>query len=263
VDSSPPTGTPTAPRAFALIDVRLRTRPILRTLLLGAVVTVGGIALGRVVAHLAFPGAIARHDWALAWAGYLGQLAAGLAAITVVRRRTPGTYGLRRPEAGRGYIGPAIAWGVAFGVLMTLVDFAPQLLARQPPPGPFALAPANVAGWLGFEWLVAGTVEEVVFRGLLVSWLATRVSGRVRLFGREQHVAGVVVAVLFALAHAGNFARRPFLEALGQQLYALAFALFYSYWLDRSRSVVAPIIGHNVSNGVEYAIAFALRAAWG
>jgi membrane protease YdiL (CAAX protease family) len=83
------------------------------------------------------------------------------------------------------------------------------------------------------------------------------------LFGHEQHVAGVVVAVLFALAHAANFANRPFLEALGQQLYALALAILYAYWLDRSRSVVAQVVGHNVSNGVEYVLAFALQGDWG
>lgn len=261
-----PAGEAPAPLArpppFALIDVRLRAAPILAVLVLGTAVSIGGIALGRAAAHLAMPGVLARHDWANAWAGHLGQLALGLAAIALVRRRIPGAYGLRRPE-GKSYVGAAVAWGVVFGIVMTLVDFAPQLVARQPPPGPFGLTPSNVAGWLGFEWIIAGSAEEVVFRGLLVSYLATRVSGRVRLFGRELHVAGVVVAVLFALAHAPNFAHRPFFAALGQQLYALALAILYAYWLDRSRSVLAPIVGHNVGNGVEYVIAFALQAAWG
>src|SRR5512133_3017865 len=158
--SSTPAGERAAAPTFALIDVRLRAGPILATFLLGGIVTVGGIALGRVVAHHAFPGAVARHDWARAWAGHLGQLAVGLLAIALVRRRIPGAYGLRRPE-GKSYVGAAVVWGVAFGVVMTLVDFAPQLVARQPPPGPFALTPSNVAGWLGFEWIIAGSAEEV------------------------------------------------------------------------------------------------------
>ncbi len=219
-------------------------------------------ALGGGLAALALPGAMARHSWAPLWAGHLGQLAAGLVAIVALRRRIPGTFGLQRPE-GRSCVGAAIAIGVAFGLIMTAVDWWPQLAARVPPPGPFELAPSNVAGWLVFEWIIAGVAEEVVFRGLLVTYLTARLSGRVRILGLELHVAGVVVAALFALAHAPNFWHRPFLAALGQQLYAAALAILYAWLLERSRSLLAPIIAHDVGNGVEYAIGFALRAAWG
>jgi hypothetical protein len=33
--------------------------------------------------------------------------------------------------------------------------------------------------------------------------------------------------------------------------------VFYAYWLEKSKSVVAPIIGHNFSGVVEYLILFA------
>src|SRR5512133_67878 len=128
--SSTPAGERAAAPTFALIDVRLRAGPILATFLLGGIVTVGGIALGRVVAHHAFPGAVARHDWARAWAGHLGQLAVGLLAIALVRRRAPGAYGLRRPE-GKSYVGAAVAWGVAFGVVMTSAAAWPVRASRR------------------------------------------------------------------------------------------------------------------------------------
>jgi membrane protease YdiL (CAAX protease family) len=248
--------------AFGAADIHLRALPIVLTLVLGISVALSGVLLGRATARAVVPELVARHDWVTAWAGHLGQLAVGFLAIALLRRRVPGTYGLQRP-VGKSYVGAAIGWGVAFGVIMTIVDFAPHLAARQPPPGPFALTASNLAGWLGFEWIMAGAAEEVVFRGLLVTFLASQVSGRVRLFGRELHVAGVIIAILFAVAHATNFAHRPFFAALGQQLYAAALAILYAYWLERSRSLAAPIIGHNVANGVEYTIAFALQAAWG
>jgi hypothetical protein len=42
--------------------------------------------------------------------------------------------------------------------------------------------------------------------------------------------------------------------ALGQQIYAFMLGVLYAYWLEKSQSVVAPIVGHNISDGVEYAI---------
>ena len=69
--------------------------------------------------------------------------------------------------------------------------------------------------------------------------------------------AGVIVALLFALLHAPNFALRSWPIALGQQIYAFALGVLYAYWLEKSKSIVAPIIGHNVSDVVEYIILFA------
>lgn len=68
--------------------------------------------------------------------------------------------------------------------------------------------------------------------------------------------AGVIAALIFALLHANNFSLRGWPEALGQQVYAFALGVLYAYWLEKSKSVVAPIIGHNVSDVVEYAILF-------
>lgn len=46
-------------------------------------------------------------------------------------------------------------------------------------------------------------------------------------------------------------------EIVGQQIYAFALGVLYAYWLEKSKSIVAPIVGHNVSDVSEYAIVFA------
>jgi hypothetical protein len=43
---------------------------------------------------------------------------------------------------------------------------------------------------------------------------------------------------------------------LGQQIYAFALGVLYAYWLEKSQSILAPIVGHNVGDVVEYAILF-------
>jgi hypothetical protein len=81
--------------------------------------------------------------------------------------------------------------------------------------------------------------------------------GKLRLGRFEMNWAGVIAALIFALLHATNFSVRAWPEALGQQVYAFALGVLYAYWLEKSKSVVAPIIGHNISDFVETAIMMA------
>jgi membrane protease YdiL (CAAX protease family) len=184
------------------------------------------------------------------------QLAIALLAIAVLRRFVPADYGLHAPR-GKTYYAEAVLWGVLFGVLMTLVDYAPELWSRGVPSLDYRLTTGNVTGWLFFEGVYVGPTEEIPFRALLVTYLAATMPGKLRIAGYEMNWAGVIVALLFALLHADNFYTRPWPLALGQQIYAFALGVLYAYWLEKSRSVMAPSIGHNVGDVVEYAILFA------
>ena len=92
--------------------------------------------------------------------------------------------------------------------------------------------------------------------------LAATMPGRLRLGRFEMNWAGIIVALLFALLHAVNFRLRAWPLALGQQVYAFLLGVLYAYWLEKSRSIVAPIVGHNVSDGVEYLILFIWVLWW-
>ena len=81
--------------------------------------------------------------------------------------------------------------------------------------------------------------------------------GRLSLGRFEMNWAGIVVALVFALLHANNFSLRNWPEALGQQIYAFALGVLYAYWLERSGSVLAPIIGHNAGDLVEEVLVIA------
>jgi len=183
------------------------------------------------------------------------QLALGLIAIAAVKFLVPADYGLHLPRE-KTYVRAAILWGVFFGVLMTVVDYAPHLLSGTKPDPGFALTPGNIGGWLAFEGIYVGPTEEIPFRALLVTYLATTMPGKLRLGHFEMNWAGIIVALIFALLHATNFSMRAWPMALGQQVYAFALGVLYAYWLEKSKSIVAPIVGHNVSDVVEYAILF-------
>jgi len=185
------------------------------------------------------------------------QLLLALIVIAVLKfRLVPADYGLHWPR-GKTYIGPAILWGIIFGVLMAIVDYAPQLLAHTKPDPGFPLTPGNVWGWIFFEGVYVGPTEEIPFRALLVTYLATTMPGKLHIGRFSMNWAGIIVALIFALLHANSFDTRHWPEALGQQFYAFALGVLYAYWLEKSKSVIAPIIGHNVGDVVEYLILFA------
>ena len=118
------------------------------------------------------------------------------------------------------------------------------------PSDSFALTPRSIGVWLFFEWIYVGPTEEISFRGLLQTFLMQRSSGRVRFRKYEMHIAGVVLALLFALAHVISFWTENVWIAFGQQTYAFALGILYAYWREKSGSLLAPIIGHSVGDGV-------------
>jgi hypothetical protein len=73
------------------------------------------------------------------------QCLLALIVIAVLKfKRVPADYGLHWPR-GKTYIGSAILWGIGFGVLMTIVDYVPQLLAHIKPIPGFPHTPSNIA----------------------------------------------------------------------------------------------------------------------
>jgi uncharacterized protein len=230
--------------------------------LLGLGLPILGAILSDRLSHL-FPLLPSARGPTLPWlySQHLSQTVLALIAIFIIRRFVPFDPGLRWPPE-KTYICPAVLWGAFFGVLMTVVDYAPDLIARRPMDLGFPITAPNVIGWTFFEGVYVGPTEEILFRSLLVGYLMAVLPGRVRLGNYEMSCAGVIVAAIFAFAHVPTFLAHPSYAAAGQQLYAFALGILYAFWFEKSRSVVAPIVGHNVSDVVEYVICFILIALW-
>ncbi|MGA7712982.1 MAG: CPBP family intramembrane glutamic endopeptidase [Rhizomicrobium sp.] len=241
---------------------RLKLIPILVTAALGFAVPYGAAYAAfycSKIFHSASPTGPTL-SWLYMQHGF--QFLVALIVIAVLKFwLVPADYGLHWPR-GKTYIWSAVLWGAFFGVLMTVVDYAPQLIAHTKPNPGFPLTPGNIRGWTFFEGIYVGPTEEVPFRALLVTYLATTMPGKLHIGRFNMNWAGVVVALIFALAHASSFDTRNWAEALGQQIYAFALGVLYAYWLEKSKSVVAPIIGHNVSDVVEYLIVFVWLGAF-
>jgi uncharacterized protein len=237
--------------------LRLKAVPLLVTVALGIGVPLAGALMASGVSRLLHmhvqPGA--NLPWL--YLQHAGQLIVALLVIAILKHRfVPADYGVHWPR-GKSYLVPAILWGTFFGILMTVVDYAPQIFAHVASHPAVASSRATVWGWIVFEGVYVGPTEEIPFRALLVTYLIATMPGKLRLGRFEMSWGGIIVAVIFALLHATNFATRHWPLALGQQFYAFALGVLYAYWLEKSRSIVAASIGHNVGDVVEYLIAFA------
>jgi CAAX protease family protein len=249
-----------ATSVFSISELRLRFWPIVATIALGFLVLLPSALANSWAMRLIGMERSMAMPWLALYANHLVQLLVALLLIGWLSKGRFGEYGLQWPK-GQSYAMAAIAWGFFFGVLMTIVDYFPQILAHTTPRD-LPLTALNLAGWLSFEGLFVGFAEEIPFRGLMQTFLMKRTSGRVRFLKFDMHVAGVILALLFALAHVSNFWERPFWFALAQQGYALALGILYAYWYEKSGSLLASIVGHNVGDVVEYALMFLMAWLW-
>ncbi|EJL26013.1 CAAX amino terminal protease family [Caulobacter sp. AP07] len=200
--------------------------------------------------------------WIFVALATLLQIATGQASLLVMRRALPQADSHMRWPPGKTYVGLAVVFGVAMGLIMLVADYWPQLLSHAAPAGGYDISsPTGVVGWLSVM-LAAGLNEEPIFRGLLVGMLVVLVPGRVRLGRLDLPVAAYIVALLFGLAHYDSFLRNPLHLAMAQQVYAFVWGLTYVWLMERSRSLLAPMIAHGLSDAVEVGAVMMLMAAW-
>lgn len=102
---------------------------------------------------------------------------------------------------------------------------------------------------IAFQWTMPGLDEELAFRGVLLLALNEAFGGRVKVLGAPIGWGGVLTCVLFGAIHglgwnASGLSADPMTMAMtgGPAVILL--------WLrERTGSLVAPILGHNVVNG--------------
>ncbi|SEG69202.1 hypothetical protein SAMN05421819_4324 [Bryocella elongata] len=217
-------------------------------------------ALTLITSHL--PSSWLRSSWRQGYVSHVVLLLVALAFMAILKPYFGGSFGLRVPQPGRSFIWPALWIGASFGMLMLCVDYYSNLIHRTAPPGPFAINPGNVIPWLLMQGLVVGITEEAVFRGLFLGYLLSRVSYRIRFGGFQVSVAGILIAVVFSLAHAGAFWHTSLFAAIGQQIYAIAIGIFCAYLFEQSDSLLAPAIAHSAGDFVEWSCCFAMTALW-
>ena len=172
----------------------------------------------------------------------------GAVHLVVVRRRGIGWRKIGLRPASRGWYIGALVIGLTAVPTIALVNLLVQWLVGAPFRNPQLehLAPAGfswraLAGMLVAAAIVAPVAEEVVFRGLLYSWLR-------RYLGAAASIA--LNAIIFAFAH-GIVVLVPALLVNGAIL---------AFMYERSRSLWPSIIAHGMFNAMMVAALYGALA---
>ena len=246
---APPPEKKKAGPLFGIDGVKFHALPIMVTILLCFGIPVLAEVLILIVQRFVPLRDLPLYPWIERYYEYGSQLALAWFAISLMKPLVRADYGLHRPR-GKSYIAPALFWGALLGVLMTGADFAREIAAHRAPSGAYELTPVSIAGWLSFQGGFLGLSDEMLYRGLLVTYLAATLPGRIVLFRRDTSLAGIIVALMFALTFIGGFFAYPFGIALARMLVVFVQGIFFAYWFQKSKSLVAPVVGHGACFGV-------------
>lgn len=194
---------------------------------------------------------------------HLWQLLLALVAIGVLSRGHWGRWGLnlrRRSESTR----IIKRFTLVYGAYFIGIGFVLQWLLFPAPDAPGPLEPGQIAGRLLFGFVLVGISEEVLFRGLIHTALAGAWTGAFWWRSWAMPTAGIIAALIFTLAHVRiDLQPLEVTYSLPQLLMAFVLGLFYSAAYHRTGSLLAPVVCHNLSDGLLWASEYALIALEG
>ncbi|MDR3528050.1 MAG: CPBP family intramembrane metalloprotease [Rhizomicrobium sp.] len=194
---------------------------------------------GGISQHVIFPGHALHYNW-----GYkVFSLAFGLMfAIILIdsgkfRSRELGLSFLQAPGTGR--------------MLLTVILPCLVLLVVLPamPRG----AKDHSLETVLFQATMPGLTEELAFRGLYLALFDRMFTARFRVFGAELGYGAIATSLVFAMAHVVRFDAHFIPQvAIVPGITMTLFALFMVWVRCRSRSLVLPVMLHNLGNTIPY-----------
>lgn len=132
--------------------------------------------------------------------------------------------------------------------VITIAQHAFMALNNQLPIYTFPLNGRNIIGTLGFQLLLSGPAEEVIFRALPITLLTYS-------FGKSIEIKGsvtlevILASLLFAFAHVSwSLIPLTFEANYFQIIYAFVLGTIQGIVYQRSKSILYPVLMHSFSN---------------
>ncbi len=144
-------------------------------------------------------------------------------------------------------------------LLYTALGFIYVVASGTFRPFAYPLTATNILGQLGFQLLLSGPSEELLFRsfgiGLVIYFFPQRI------FKGRLSIANLLLAVVFALAHVSIWTN-PFSITYDpiQLIYAFVLGLIYGDCFEKTGSVWAPMALHSISNFIAVASTIVVTA---
>ena len=186
-------------------------------------------------------------DGAFAWISvhHIVQALIFIIIIVVITKFKPLDFGFSwgNKEVGRKYV---LSFTLIFGA-GSLVSHVITILTSSFQPFQYPLTATNIFGQMGFQLLLSGPSEELIFRAFAITMLAIVIRGRF-LKGKISY-ANFIAAIIFGLAHVGvSFAPLSLDYNLFQVILSIILGIFYGDCYEKTGSVLYPMIMHSISN---------------
>ena len=136
-----------------------------------------------------------------------------------------------------------------FFMIYTVGAFGSMILMGGFQPFQYPLTGLNITGYLGFQLLLSGPSEELIFRAFAITIFALLITDK-RL---NKHIsyANLFAAIIFGLAHVYiRFSPFEVSYTVFQVVYAMVLGYFYGDCYEKSKSVIYPMIMHSFTNMV-------------
>jgi uncharacterized protein len=203
-------------------------------------------------------------DGAFAWFSvhHIVQALVFLIAMLVISKVSAVRYGFGWGDRKVGwfYVRLFVLIFTAYVVVSRIIIF---VLSGSLPVFPYPLTAQNIIGQLGFQLLLSGPSEELIFRAFAITMFGLVVKSTVfggetgigkaivTMFGGKISVANLIAAIIFGLAHV-RFTFAPFSASFetGQVIVSVILGLLYGVCYQRSNSMIYPMIMHSFGNVV-------------
>jgi membrane protease YdiL (CAAX protease family) len=187
-------------------------------------------------------------DHVFAWQSvhHLVMLLIGLTLVAVLSRLLKDNFGFQLGDRKKG-----IRYFIIFTAVLTIISLIYHIIqytCGRPLTYGFALNTRNVLGTLGFQLLLSGAAEEILYRALPVTVLVHVLGKSVKLKW-DITLEVILASLLFSIAHI-KWSLFPFAvdASISQLIYAFAIGTVQGMAYQESRSVYYPILMHSVSN---------------
>ena len=173
---------------------------------------------------------------------HIVQMLIALLVIFIIHKTRKLNFNLKPKFSKTGVLYTAIfSFVILIYVLISyIIGYSNSAIA----PYGYDLNAVNILGTLGFQLLLSGTSEEILFRALPITVIGNLTNSK------SKNVLGILVAsVLFSIAHI-QWSLVPFTISfdLFQLVYAFILGIAYGVTYIKSKSIIYPMIMHGMSN---------------
>jgi len=188
---------------------------------------------------------------------HIVQMLIALLAVVVLAKKYKIDFGI---SVGNKKLGIKYLLYFTGAVLVfTIITYGIRYFSNQIIQYDYPLNAKNILGTLGFQLMLSGPSEEVLFRALPIGVLTFCMGGdKERKFTKLNISYEVIVAaVLFSIAHI-KWTLNPFSVSMNclQLIYCFVLGIIDGKAYQESKSVIYPMIMHSISNVITVGLGY-------